>query len=428
MDQESGGGHHAITYAAVAELFHSGLAVDGKIDGMTQGQYAKALDETQAAIDAWYGKTTHPAQLDGSAQCEHGLADPKLTGQQNLAVDQNYVENNLIEAKHGHEMTHLGAAVHAAENGLAEVRPGHPMTYLNAATDSVMNSVTEAKYGHEMTHLGAAAHALEDSYSEAHAWRGSSANQGDPTAPIESFNVFDPLPSPDQRTWGVISGHEGTHDARFDHVPVGRNGELIRGTDIAAAHAVAQTLITYYGHRHQDDVHAQTAIHETVGSFYQPSDLGVEVNYVYTHSWAQERDHRLELHEHEESDYHQDQLLEDHKTPPVHLPDPLDGGLPPGGLESPDGGPTSDLGEYFSLPAPDDHVAAAQPGDHSSLPAPDDHVAAAQPGDHFSLPAPDDHVAAAQPGDHFSLPAPDDHVAAAQPGDHLVEDFGPFTT
>jgi hypothetical protein len=224
---------------------------------MTQDQYYRVLDHAQEQQDRVPGPTILPAWVDGKAQREHGLADPHLTGEQNLAIDRNYVEQNLADARHGNEMTHLGDAVHA----------------------------------------------LEDSFSEAHTFRGDAVNRGDPSAPIESLNVFNPLPSPHQHTWGWPFGTEGTHDARFDHVPVGKNGDLIRGTDIAAAHAVAQALGAYHDHQHENDTSARKAIEATVDRFYKASESGVKVNDVYTDSWAHERDHRLEIHHHEIIEY-----------------------------------------------------------------------------------------------------------------------------
>jgi hypothetical protein len=264
MDQESGHGHHAITRAAVHELYVSHQAggspradTHGLINGMNEDQYFHALDRAQEYQDRWYGPTTHSAWADGGAQRQHGMADPHLSGAQNLTIDRNYVEQNLADARHGNDMTHLGAAVHA----------------------------------------------LEDSYSEAHAWRGATANHGDPTAPIESFNVFDPLPNPHMHTWGIF-GTEGTHDGRFDHVPVDeKTGELIRGTDKAAAHAVAEALGTFHDHQRSNDADARTAVHAKVGEFFKPNDSGVKVNDVFTDSWAHERDHRLEYHHNEIIEY-----------------------------------------------------------------------------------------------------------------------------
>jgi hypothetical protein len=256
MDQSNGAGHHAITREAVRELFASGRAdAGGRIDGMTEDEYYAALDEAQLYQDRWYGPTLHPASLDGAAQREHGMADPQHDGAWNLATDEQYVEDELTQA-HG---------------------------------------------GHQMQHLGAAAHALEDSYSEAHAWRGPSADQGDPNAPVESFNVYDPMPDLRLHMWGAM----GTHDERFDHVPLDEHGHLIHGTDQAAAHATAEMLEAYHDHEHQTGAQAAAAEHEAVHHFYQPGEPGVAVNDGYTPEWGAERDRRLAEHTREEHDYHQ---------------------------------------------------------------------------------------------------------------------------
>src|SRR5262249_56980242 len=133
--------------------------------------------------------------------------DPDQSGAWNLSTDRSYVQGQLARA---HEDT-----------------------------------------ANTMQHLGNAAHALEDSYSEAHAWRGDAANHGDPNAPVESFNVFDPLPNRSMRSKGFIDGVMGTHDERFDEVPVDAQGHLIHGTDQAAAHAVAQMLAAFHDHQHE---------------------------------------------------------------------------------------------------------------------------------------------------------------------------------
>src|SRR6266536_3523700 len=141
MDQAKGAGHHAVTRQAVRELFASGRAdASGRIDGMTEEEYYRALDAAQAHQDRWYGPTTHPAWMDGDAQRQHGMADPAHDGAWNLQTDREYVQGELAQA---HDDT-----------------------------------------GHRMQHLGAAAHAVEDSYSEAHAWRGEAADHGDPNAPV----------------------------------------------------------------------------------------------------------------------------------------------------------------------------------------------------------------------------------------------------
>jgi len=265
MDQAKGAGHHAVTRQAVRELFASGRAdASGRIDGMTEEEYFHALDAAQEHQDRWYGPTTHPAWMDPDAQRQHGMADPNHDGAWNLETDRRYVEGELAQAHEG---------------------------------------------GHRMEHLGAAAHALEDSYSEAHAWRGDAADHGDPNAPIESFNVFNPLPSPGMGTWGVL-GTEGTHDERFDHVPVDEQGHLIHATDQAAAHATAQMLGAYHDHEHESMDHATAAMHETVQHFYQPGEHGVAVNTAYTDQWAAERERRLQEHQQQEQHYHEHQVCE----------------------------------------------------------------------------------------------------------------------
>jgi hypothetical protein len=351
LDQETGAGHQIITYEAVRELFHSGIAVDGRIGGMTEEQYAHKLDEAQAAKD--HGITTLlPEWMVPDTQCEHGLANHGLTGQQNLDKCRVYVETKLIEARHGNEMPHLGDAVHA----------------------------------------------LEDSYSEGHAWRDTSDSKN-PNAPIESFNVYNPLHSSDQHTPGWPDHNLGTHYEDFDRVPVGRDGELIRGTDIAAAHAVATMLKAYYEVRHQDEDHAKAAINTQVDNFYKASSSGVKVNYIKTEPWTKERDHRLELHQHEVREYYEHHLQENH--PHIkngeypYIPhsdqrdaphsDQLDGGLPPGG-----GAPLSgaDLGSTLNGP------------DHGT--------------------PQDDHA--------FALPSSGHNDGAVQAGDYLAEHYGPSAT
>jgi hypothetical protein len=254
MDQDEGAGHHAITREAVQELFASGRAdADGRINGMTEEEYFQALDQGQEHQDRWYGPTIDPGWLNPDAQREHGMADPYLSGEENRIIDREYVESELYAARDGDEMAHLGNAVHA----------------------------------------------LEDSYSEAHAFRGDSVNEGDPTAPIESFNVFDPLPNPSIGTWGKLGDEQGTHDERFDDVPLDADGELVRGSDMAGAHAVAQMLGAYEDNRAQPDSVAHGAIDGTVDRFYQAGEGGTDLNDEATDEWRAERDARLEVHREE---------------------------------------------------------------------------------------------------------------------------------
>ena len=258
MDQHEGAGHHAVTRQAVKELFASGRAdASGRIDGMTETQYFQALDKAQEYQDRWYGPTIRPAWLDGHAQTEHGMADPSHDGAWNLAADRSYVQDQLAQA------------------------------HQNAAD--------------RMQYLGNASHALEDSYSQAHAWRGDAANTGDPTAPVTSFNVFDPLPNPGMRSIGVFDGVMGTHDHRFDEVPVDANGNLIHGSDQAAAHATAQMLMAFHDNQHRPLDQATTAMNQTVGRFYQAGPGGVAVNTAQTDAWKLERDQRVAEQRSEES-------------------------------------------------------------------------------------------------------------------------------
>jgi hypothetical protein len=284
-DQKEDHGHHAITREAVRQFFASGRAdADGRIDGMNEMEYFHALDNAQRNQDVvtpgtgegvpTYG-TSVPAAWDGDAQRQHGMADPKHDGAYNLDADRSYVENEMAIAHEG--------------GGRDE----------------------------EMKHLGNATHALEDSYSEAHAFRGESVNSGDPNAPVESFNVWDPTPHHDAEGnwhWGKLHGDEqGTHDERFDAVPVEGNPSLeqsfdgpvplVHGSDQAAAAATAQMLETYHDHRQDSMATAVAANHETVGQFYQPpADGQPGVNRSEGDpAWIAERDRRLREHEAEEA-------------------------------------------------------------------------------------------------------------------------------
>lgn len=276
MDQDENAGHHAVTREAV-RLFFAHHQADrdaaGRIDGMTELEYFHALDRAQEHQDSVIGRTTHPATWDPDAQREHGMADPNHDGSWNLDTDRRYVENELAIAHEG--------GTRATEFG----------------------------------HLGAAAHALEDSYSEAHTFRGSAADSGDPNAPIESFNVFTPQPHlVDGHLRGKwLSDEQGTHDERFDTTPVAGHPDLdqnfdqavplVHGTDRAAAAATAEMLGTYHEHRDESMSAATQATRETIGHFYQSSEGGPGVNADETPQWRAERDRRLRVHADEDSQY-----------------------------------------------------------------------------------------------------------------------------
>jgi hypothetical protein len=286
MDQKEDHGHHAITREAVRQFFASGRASGNppRIDGMTEVDYYHALDSAQRSQDVvtpgtgegvpTYG-TSVPAAVDGDAQRQHGMADPAHDGQYNLRADRNYVEDELAIAHEG--------------GGRAE----------------------------EMRHLGNATHALEDSYSNAHMFRGDSVNSGDPNAPVESINVWEPRPHTDGHGnfhWGKLHGDEqGTHDERFDEVPVQGNPDLdrsfdgeavplVHGSDRAAAAATAEMLEGYHDHRQESMASAVDANHQTVGQFYQAPDGGPAVNRDEGDpAWIAERDRRLREHQAEDA-------------------------------------------------------------------------------------------------------------------------------
>jgi hypothetical protein len=281
MDQEHGAGHHEITREAVHELFASGRAVEGedgvvRINGMDEATYFQRLDQAQQDQDIsiplgeegipTYG-TAVPAAWDGDVQREHSMADPDRSGEENLVRDRDYVEGEMHEA--------------------------------HAGGDS------------EFTHLGNASHALEDSYSQAHVWRDREGlAEGDPTAAIDSINVWDPIPGWNDGPVGKgLSDEQGTHDERFDHVEVnpdtgvtmdndlpGAEGEhhLVHGGDRAAAHAIAEMLEAHEDGRGLSEAQARDRVDSTVDQFFQADDDGVQINREATPEWRAERDERLD--------------------------------------------------------------------------------------------------------------------------------------
>ena len=264
MDQDEHGGHPLITREAVRQLFEArgfDEVGDGvpRVDGLTQDEYAQRLNQAQKDQDVvaeWpteiptYG-TSVPAKWDGDVQREHAMADPDLSGEANLARNRDYVQSEL----------------HNAHEGGAD----------------------------EFRHLGNAAHALEDSYSGAHAWRNRDAlAAGDPTAPVESINVWDPTPGWNGGPTGkFLSDEQGTHDERFDHVEV-HDGQLAYGGDQAAANATAQMLIAHVDAKSMNDVDAREHVNTTTDQFFEGAADGVEVNHEATPEWRAERDERLD--------------------------------------------------------------------------------------------------------------------------------------
>jgi hypothetical protein len=342
MDQNANAGHHAITREAVHLFFQHANPPDGRVNGMDEEAYFRALDSAQQAQDVSTQVAGHDVPTWGTSvsgafgpdhQREHGMADPYRSGASNLATNEQYVQDQVAASRHGNEMQHLGAA----------------------------------------------AHALEDSYSEAHAWRTDAANHGDPTAAVESINVFDPTPGvfvdPSHgvhgvgASGGVATGLSRTHDERFDevpvvagtdldHLPAGQDVQLVHGSDRAAAEATARMLETNYRSQaaHESDADAAAHEHATVGQFYQSATPGgPHVNLAPDSVWSAERDHRLQEHQSEDAAFraaHPGQTITaepgaDATAPPVATsaapadspdggtadPDNLpDGGLPPGGV------------------------------------------------------------------------------------------------
>ena len=264
MDQDEHGGHPLITREAVRQLFAMrGFddVGDGvpRIDGLDEDEYFERLNQAQKDQDVYtewpteiptYG-TSVPAAWDGDVQREHAMADPDLSGDANLARNRDYVQSELHNAHEGGD--------------------------------------------DEFRHLGNAAHALEDSYSGAHVWRDREAlAAGDPTAPIESINVWDPTPGWNGGPTGkFLSDEQGTHDERFDHVQVD-DGHLAYGGDQAAANATAEMLIAHVDAKSMEDRDAREYVDNTTDQFFAGAAGGVEVNDDATPEWRAERDERLD--------------------------------------------------------------------------------------------------------------------------------------
>ena len=312
MDQADGAGHHAVTKMAVHQLFGPDeVGASGTIGGYSETQFFQKLDAAQQHQDRIWGPTTHPAWAHPHAQREHAMASPYTTGLDNLHTDRDYVVGELDKA-------------HAA----------------HLAGDSKG----------EMSHLGAAAHALEDSYSDAHAFRDPSVYAGNPEAKVESFNVFDPAGI---STHGPIDAPvsyigEGTHDARFDVVPIDKDGNPVLPDHQAGAKATAEMLKTYFDARDKDGHSAHAAHMETLDKFFQPSPDGVHVNKTVTEAWKHERDERLDIRHHLEDRFHHQE------QPQPYDKHPEDAGLP-GGVSQARPGP--------------EHAAGGQPQNAEKPPA-----------------------------------------------------------
>jgi hypothetical protein len=322
MDQKEGAGHHAITRESARKLFNA-RAVNGQdqVDGMNFEQFYAALDEGQEHADRTPldspldpGDTWKPYWADPEAQRRHSMADPALSGTENLEAVKGFVTGQLDDAKSAHDAlqnfdtldTNRDSFLSQEEleqGGQQGVLQGRAASYLKTNTGDLEelsndewgdenDGVTKADLQKaEMRNLGAATHALEDSYSNAHMFRDTS-DPADPHAPVEAFNVFNPT---DDETLGAAAGGAlagaavgsiipglgtaagaivggiiggiagmvagddmGTHDKRFDEVPVSGkvpvdaagipiSSNLTRSSDQAAADASAEMLGDYFG-------------------------------------------------------------------------------------------------------------------------------------------------------------------------------------
>lgn len=284
MNQDEGAGHSEITRLAVQQLFaeRGEVGADGvrRVHGMTEADYAAQLDAAQEHQDrtvdfsdlpnqlqhgAPLGPTVRPSSWDPDVQRQHAMADPSRSGGENLAIDRQYVVDQLD-------------AAHSAAYG---------------SGDS------------EMAHLGAAVHATEDSYSEAHTFRGDAVHSGDATAPIQAINNFDwtHMTATGDGANAVLL--EGTHDARFDYAPVthdasGQAHEVL-GTDRAAVTATASVLEHYEDARGSaDDPNA--AMQAAVDPYFQGADGGVTVNTTATPEFLAEDQRRFAIQQQQMSD------------------------------------------------------------------------------------------------------------------------------
>ena len=186
-------------------------------------------------------------------QREHSLADPHLPGPDNLARARDNIIGELKLAREAHW------------RGDGES---------------------------ERAHLGHALHGLEDSFSDGHMWREYSVYVGNPYAPVESINVFDPVPG---RSQGIL-GTEGTHYPGFDQVPLDGAGWPLLPNHQAAVWAGTEMVEKYYQVRDYLAWGAERGFAETVGALLHDSARGVHVNTSYHDpEWQRERDCRLEI-------------------------------------------------------------------------------------------------------------------------------------
>jgi hypothetical protein len=230
MDQA---GHRQITAHGVVQLFNEHSNAES-IFGMDMQHFYKELNRWQAYADRPWGPTWHPSIISPGAQAQHSMANPFLSGPENLKVIVDFVTSRI-----------------------------------DAAYTAHMQGDTQK----EMANLGSAVHALEDSYSGAHIFRDVD-NSGDTHAYVQAINNFDP------------GGIAQTHDGEFDKVHV-TAGSLDRPSDQAAASAVSELLGIYVTVLSSSQANTHATFHEAVSSFYQgdPVVLANSLSKVFHEHW-----------------------------------------------------------------------------------------------------------------------------------------------
>jgi len=221
MDQA---GHRQITAHGVVQLFNEHSNAES-IFGMDMQHFYKELNHWQAYADRPWGPTWHPSIISPGAQAQHSMANPFLSGPENLKVIVDFVTSRI---------------------------------------DAAYTAHLQGDTLKEMANLGSAVHALEDSYSGAHMFRDVD-NSGDPHAHVQAINNFDP------------GGIAQTHDGEFDKVHV-TAGSLDRPSDQAAATAVSELLGIYVTVLSSSQPNTHATFHEAVSSFYQGDNAVVLAN------------------------------------------------------------------------------------------------------------------------------------------------------
>ncbi|MFD0279304.1 hypothetical protein ACFVHB_36155 [Kitasatospora sp. NPDC127111] len=243
-------GHREITRQIVDRLYET----TGEINGMTAEQFYERLNQGQAGQDDL--ASLKPYYLNREGQAEHSLAEPAVSAQANVERIVSTIVQALEEA---------GAAA------------------------------LDGRHTAEAVHLGEALHPLEDSYG-GHVHRSTTADPGDPRAPIEGINVFDPLSlssrsvledtvlhAPEDRIGMVM----GTHDLDADAHRVDETGTtVLKGYDYAAVAAGTEVLDTYLTREATDSCVPRTG--EQVAGFFRLAP-DARVHHTPDQAWVHER-------------------------------------------------------------------------------------------------------------------------------------------